>query len=137
MDSSIAPAELAIHDVLLTPLAPAAAGRQALLAFEDHLLRRFGSLELVRLDPGDTFGVSRRVADEVWILLDGAVHVSLEDTRPSSPTFGSTATMRLQPHHRLLVPFGVRLGARAEAATSLLRLMTHSEREDPPAAEGA
>jgi hypothetical protein len=136
MKASVARAEPAIHDVLLTPLAPASAGRQALLAFDDHLLRRFGGLEIVRLHRGDSLGVLRRVADEVWIMLDGAVDVRLEDTRPSSPTLGSAATFRLQTHHRLLLPFGVRGGVRADTAASLLRLMTHTEREDPPA-EGA
>lgn len=135
MDGSIA-RSAAIHDLLSTPLGSGSAARQALLAFDDHLLRRFGSLELVRLGPGDSIGVLRRRADEIWVLLDGSVDARLEDTRPSSPSLGATETLRFDSPHRFLVPFGVRLVVRAEAAATLLRLMTHTEGEDPPEAEG-
>ena len=123
--------ESVIHDVLLTPLSTAPAGRQAILAFEDHLLRRFGSAEVVRLGPGEPFRVLREKADEIWALLDGAAEFLLEDTRPTSPTLGVKQAVRMDSPARLLVPFGVQLEVRLDPKASLLRIMSHSEREDP------
>ena len=124
--------ESVIHDVLLTPLSTAPAGRQAILAFEDHLLRRFGSAEVVRLGPGEPFRVLREKADEIWALLDGAAEFLLEDTRPTSPTLGVKQAVRMDSPARLLVPFGVQLEVRPDPKASLLRIMSHSEREDAP-----
>jgi hypothetical protein len=121
-----------IHDVLLTPLTAAADGRQAILGFEDHLLRRFGSAELIRLRPGESFLVLRAMADEIWVLLDGAAEFELTDKRPISPTGGASQSLRMGSSARLLVPFGVRLRVRPDPTVSLLRIMSHSESEDPP-----
>ena len=129
--------ETSIHDVLLTPLASAPAGRQAILAFEDHLLRRFGSAEVIRLGPGEAFRVLREKADEIWALLDGAAEFLLEDTRPTSPTLGVKQAVRMDSPARLLVPFGVQLEVRPDPKASLLRIMSHSEREDPSLLENA
>jgi len=129
--------ESVIHDVLLTPLSTAPAGRQAILAFEDHLLRRFGSAEVVRLGPGEPFRVLREKADEIWALLDGAAEFLLEDTRPTSPTLGVKQAVRMDSPARLLVPFGVQLEVRLDPKASLLRIMSHSEREDPSLPENA
>jgi len=129
--------ESVIHDVLLTPLASAPAGRRAILSFEDHLLRRFGSAEVVRLGPGEAFRVLREKADEIWALLDGAADFLLEDTRPISPTLGVNQAVRMDSPARLLLPFGVRLLVRPDPRALLLRIMTHSEAEDPLPAETA
>jgi hypothetical protein len=126
-----------IHDVLLTPLASAPAGRQAILSFEDHLLRRFGSAEVIRLGPGEAFRVMREKADEIWGLLDGAAEFLLEDTRPTSPTLGVKQAVRMDSPARLLVPFGVQLEVRPDPRALLLRIMTHSEADDPPLPENA
>ena len=126
-----------IHDVLLTPLASAPAGRQAILAFEDHLLRRFGSAEVVRLGPGETFRVLRGKADEVWALLEGAAEFQLEDQRSTSPTLAVSQAVRMKTPTRLLLPFGVRLLVRPDPRALLLRIMTHSEADDPPLPENA
>jgi hypothetical protein len=77
----------------------------------------------------------RAAADEVWALLDGSAEIHLEDTRPFSPTLGAQQTVRLEASTRLLVPFGVRMQLRANPTASLLRVMSHSEREDPPVSE--
>jgi hypothetical protein len=125
------PVPFVIHDVLLTPLPAAQDGRRAILGFEDHLLRRFGSAELIRLSPGESFFVLRAMADEVWVLLDGAAEFELSDKRPISPTGGASQSLRIDSSARLLLPFGVRLRVRPDPAVSLLRFMSHSEREDP------
>jgi 5-deoxy-D-glucuronate isomerase len=124
-----------LHDGLVTPLTPAAPGRLPVLAFEDHLLRRFGGAEVVRLAAGDTFQVRRTVADEVWVLLAGEAEFHLDDLRVASPTHGARQAVRSTSPIRVLLPFGVRLEVRAGVEALLLRVMTHSEREDPPAAE--
>jgi hypothetical protein len=121
-----------IHDALLTPLPSASADRRVILTFEDHLLRRFGTAEIIRLDQGETFQVVRGMADEIWALLDGVAEFELEDTRPDSPTLGASQSIRMDSPARLLVPFGVRLLVRPTSQSLLLRLMSHSEREDPP-----
>jgi hypothetical protein len=127
--------ETPIHDALLTTLSSGPAGRQAILSFEDHLLRRFGSAEVIRLGTPETFRVLRAEADEVWTLLEGAADFQLEDRRPISPTFGVRQVVRMKTPTRLLLPFGVRLLVRADPRALLLRLMSHSERMDPPMAD--
>jgi hypothetical protein len=129
--------ESVIHDVLLTPLSSAPAGRQAILAFEDHLLRRFGSAEVVRLGPGQAFRVMREKADEVWALLEGAAEFQLEDQRSTSPTLAVSQAVRMETPTRLLLPFGVRLLVRPDPRALFLRIMTHSEADDPPLPENA
>lgn len=125
------PPASAIHDVVLTPLGSTPDGSRAILAFEDHLLRRFGSVELIRLGAGEAFRVLREMADEIWALLDGAADFELTDTRPASPTSGEAQSFHVDSPTRILVPFGVRLRVRPDPTASLLRIMSHSEREDP------
>jgi len=124
-----------IRDALVTPLS-ATRERQAIVAFEDHLLRRFGSAETLRLGGKDVFRVLRATADEVWALVEGAAQFDLEDTRPFSPTAGLRSRIRATTPTRLLLPFGVRLGVRPDPEAVLVRIMSHSEREDPPVPEG-
>jgi hypothetical protein len=127
----------AVHDVLVTPLPTGGPGALSILSFEDHLLRRFGSAQLVRLEPGETFSGLRASADEVWALIEGGAEFHLEDTRPISPTLGVLQSVVADGPTRLLVPFGVRLRVHPHPRAVLLRIMTHTEREDPPEPEGA
>jgi mannose-6-phosphate isomerase-like protein (cupin superfamily) len=124
-----------VHDALVTPLALGGSGVHAVLSFDDHLLRRFGAAQVVRLDAGDRFRALRVTADEVWVLLEGAAEVRLEDTRPDSPTHDVRQAVALDAPTRLLVPFGVRFEVEARPRAVLLRFMTHTEREDPPTIE--
>lgn len=124
-----------IHDALVTPLTPDEDGRLPILAFEDHLLRRFGRVEIVRLNPGLGFRVLRIKADEVWTLIEGSADLRLEDTRAGSPTSGARQSVVAESPTRVLIPFGVRLHVSTASAAVLLRVMTHSEAEDPPARE--
>jgi hypothetical protein len=126
-----------IFDAVLAPLTPEADGRLTILAFEDHLLRRFGREEIIRLQPGEAFRILRGRADEVWILVDGSADLDLEDTRAVSPTSGERRSIKIVGPTRLLLPFGVRMDLRAVSPTLLLRIMTHSETEDRPSPEAA
>jgi len=135
-----APWRPAIHDVVVAPLAETESeGRVAsvILAYDDHLLRRFGAAEIHRLAQGAALDIVRAQADEVWALLDGQAECHLEDARQDSPTRGARLVLHLDRPQRFLLPFGVRLHLRGSPAARLLRLMTHSEAEDPPPTEGA
>jgi hypothetical protein len=131
------PAPAAVHDVLVTPLPPSGAGPRPILSFDDHLLRRFGSAQIVRLAAGETFESLRAAADEIWALLDGRAEFRLEDTRTFSPTAGVLQSILAESPTRVLVPFGVRLRVTPRPTADLLRFMTHTEGEDPPAGGGA
>ena len=125
-----------IHDGLVTPLSTSVRPGEEVLplvAFQDHLLRRFGRAELLRLGDGAEFNAWREVSDEVWVLADGSAEFVLEDRRPGSPTRGASQIHQLAEPARLLVPFGVHLRILSRSkATLLLRFMTHSEIEDRP-----
>ena len=47
----------------------------------DHLLRRFGEMDVVTIEPSRSLEVFRQQADEVWALLSGQVLFHLEDQR--------------------------------------------------------
>ncbi len=106
-----------------------------LLAMEDHWLRRVARVEHILLASGQAVLRRRQVADEVWALLEGHLRLELTDTRATSPTFGARQTFELVDPTRVLVPFGVTLRAEARRDTSVIRMMTHSEVEDPPATD--
>lgn len=124
-----------IHDGDVRRLRPTieSDARSVILRNDDHILRRFGALEVLRLSPGKAFSVLRRGADEVWSLLEGTAEIRLEDRRGDSPTAGTLEVHSLQVPSRLLIPFGVTAEGRAGASGALLlRLMTHNVDEDPP-----
>jgi hypothetical protein len=128
--------ETAIYDGQATPLP--SIGRPGgevtpIVGFQDHLLRRFGRAELVRLSRNGEFEVRRKVADEIWVLVEGTADFHLDDGRAESPTQGTRETHHLASPTRLLVPFGVGLRVVARSTSAVfLRIMTHSEVEDPP-----
>ena len=125
--------EFPIHDLFAKPLVERASPsdtRLPLLTYRDHLLRRFGLAELVRLEPeAQTETRSRQVADEVWALADGQVEFSWHDLREGSPTQGAQFVLRCDRPTLVLVPFGVAFSVRAlKHPAELIRLATH---EDP------
>jgi hypothetical protein len=101
---------------------------RTLLQFDDHLLRRFGRMDLIDLHPeGELEPVLRQAADEIWIIVRGEVEGFWKDQRPNSPTFGLHEKHRLQAHSLALLPFGVAFACRAgSAGCLLLRVMTHA-----------
>lgn len=118
-----------IHDLLLFPL-EAAGGRLALLSNQQHLLRRFGQLELLSLAAGEVHNAGLRAeADRFLFILDGQVDLQLEDRRAQSPSHGVAVNLTLdaaQPQG-LLLPFGLACRLQALGAARLLILSTHSE----------
>jgi hypothetical protein len=130
-----------IHDLVLLKLTgedlTQGVGRVVALQLQDHLLRRFGQADLVRLSHGSELSRSPlEAADEVWVLVDGSVSLTWKDERTSSPTSGASATMAATEPVAVLVPFGVSFRIHAGTASILLRLATHSDVEiqgGPPA----
>lgn len=120
--------QLAISDLVLFHLERTDT-HLAILRERDHLLRRFGLLELVDLAPGiDAAFNLRAEADEIWAPVDGAVELSLVDQRPQSPSYGvgMQLTLDAADPQAVLIPFGVAHAFAAAAPARLLRLSTHS-----------
>lgn len=123
----------AISDLLLVDL-ERRDGRLAVLSAEQHILRRFGSLELLALETGcQTDFTQRGEADEFWAPVEGQVTVTLADRRPRSPSSGFQLSIELDAAHPqgLLIPFGVAYAFTAHGAARLLRLATHSDATHP------
>jgi hypothetical protein len=106
------------------------AGRLVLLREADHLLRRFGQLELLDLAAGtQTEFQLRAEADRFLFVIAGRVAVRLLDLRDVSPSHGAQVIVPLDEKkpQGVLVPFGVACGANAELDSRLIVLSTHSE----------
>lgn len=101
-----------------------------LLREADHLLRRFGQLELLELAAGERVDLGLRAeADRFVYVIDGRCNVDLVDLRAASPTHGAHTVVALDAAdpHGVLVPFGVACTLHAEGKTRLVLLSTHSE----------
>lgn len=96
------------------------------LSFEDHLLRRFGLVEILAMKQGqDVEYPPRHHADEVWIMISGDMTFELEDLREDSPTFKVVQVGRYRQPVRVLIPFGVKNSIHAKGASTVVRLATH------------
>ncbi len=121
-----------IHDLFIGKLKAIEEGgevRIPILSFNDHLLRRFGFVDSVRLEPGYQSGLNvREVADEIWACLSGKVLFHWLDLREGSPSFNRCHELLLQEPTLALVPFGVAFGIRTfDEPAYLIRLSTHLE----------
>jgi mannose-6-phosphate isomerase-like protein (cupin superfamily) len=109
------------------------------LSFHDHLLRRFGFLQAIHLEPGTPIAPRlRKEADEVVFILEGTVDVSLKDLRRHSPSEKVEYRNQLRSGDLLLIPFGVRFECCAlDHRSTLLLLATHEEEKlsSPPGPE--
>jgi hypothetical protein len=121
--------EYPIWEVHVFPLTRAA-GRLTLLREEDHLLRRFGQLDLIDLVAGEqTDFTLRSEADRFLFPIAGSVKSSLLDLRALSPSKNARAEITLEANQPqgLLVPFGVACSLGAKSAARIVILSTHSE----------
>jgi dTDP-4-dehydrorhamnose 3,5-epimerase-like enzyme len=129
----------AIPDLYIRTLSSASLpGVRRMLALResDHVLRRFGEAEVLRLDPGASPGiVLHLVADEVWALLEGSIEAFWQDRRPRSPSRGARVRDRFLSPVLMLAPFGVAFGVRAlDEGAMLARFATHMQ-DDPECRE--
>lgn len=105
-------------------------GRLTLLREVDHLLRRFGQLDLVDLATNQKTDFTMRAeADRFIFPINGSVNVQMIDLRSSSPSNGVRTNILLDSANPqgLLVPFGVACSLETRAAARVLVLSTHSE----------
>lgn len=126
-----------IPDVWIRDIAsePSTMGdRFTALSYNDHLLRRFGLLEVIRLNPGSRFEpILREEADEVWVLVEGTAECVFRDLRDGSPTSGTVIERTLTRTSQVFLPFGVAFGLSAgDSGAVLLRVATHQPGPDSP-----
>jgi dTDP-4-dehydrorhamnose 3,5-epimerase-like enzyme len=110
------------------------ADRLVVLRDEDHLLRRFGQVEIRRFAANTkTPFMLREEADEVWASIEGVVEFALVDRRPGSPSENSSMLVELEAKNpqTLLVPFGVAYSISCRQDCILIRLTTHSDGVHP------
>lgn len=124
--------EFKIPDIIVRDLEP---GDRFLtiLHEEDHLLRRFGQVDFVRLDPQDSLGLCREQADEIWAVVSGEASFTLTDKREESPGLEEQIELSLRGSRpqALLVPFGVQCRIYSENGASCVRLTTHHDGAEP------
>ena len=105
-------------------------GGLTLLRNSDHLLRRFGQLDLLDLAAGQRADLAiRGEADRFLFAIRGQVTLTLLDLRETSPTRRARVDLPLsaeQPQG-VLVPFGVAASLAASTQARLIQLSTHSE----------
>jgi len=95
----------------------------------DHLLRRFGQVDMLRISSGRHVEVSRRKADELWTVISGTASIQLEDQRIDSPSFGELVILELaqESPQAVLVPFGVKCIVSCKGKADLIRISTHAD----------
>jgi hypothetical protein len=123
------PSQPAISDMHIFPLTVSGT-RWTLLRDNDHLLRRFGQLDLIDLNAGqETDFELRAEADRFLFAINGRAEARLLDLRPGSPSLGSRVTILLDTEdpQGLLLPFGVACGLYAPIDARLIILSTHGE----------
>jgi hypothetical protein len=105
-------------------------GRLTLLRNDQHLLRRFGQLDLLDLAPKQSSQLPLRAeADQFVFPITGKLDLTLVDTRASSPTKGAQVKVVLDAEdpQGVLIPFGVAATLSASNQARLVLLSTHSE----------
>ena len=123
---------LPIHDLFIRRITAERNGselRWVALQDGDHLLRRFGLAEVVRVEADFQPALRLRgAADEVWALIEGKVEFRWHDLRSDSPTNGVEHNIVCDTSTLVLAPFGVAFGYRPlDGPALLLRLATHAE----------
>jgi hypothetical protein len=116
--------DMHVFDLTLT------GGILTFLREKDHLLRRFGQLDLLDLSPNEKTDFTLRAeADRFFFPINGAVTVNMIDLRCESPTHGGRTNISFDSAkpQGLLVPFGVACSLEVKAAARLIILSTHAE----------
>ena len=105
-----------------------------LLRDSDHMLRRFGQVEIRELKEGEISQfVFREAADEIWSVTQGEVDLLLVDKRLDSPSENQAMKLTLSEHkpQTILIPFGVAFGFVAKKSTKMIRIATHADGTHP------
>lgn len=105
-----------------------------LLRDSDHLLRRFGQIEVRELKVGEISQfILRKAADEILSVTQGEVSLLLIDKRLDSPSENQTMKLSLSEDQlqAILIPFGVAYGYTAKKSAQLIRITTHVDGTHP------
>lgn len=112
----------------------------AVLTASDPILRRFGQLDLVKIDRTESLEIYRQKADEFWMVLSGSrAEFILQDNRPDSPSYLVEQRVLLdggevqlgEPKLGVLIPFGVAFRIECGDNTVFIRLTTHQDTDHP------
>jgi dTDP-4-dehydrorhamnose 3,5-epimerase-like enzyme len=99
---------------------------------ESYLLRRFGQIELVKVEEGvrSNFLIHSR-ADVVMSVAYGGVIVHMLDTREASPSFENEMDIRLDDRRpqAVLIPFGVAFRYEGVRDGIIIVVKTHSDQQ--------
>jgi dTDP-4-dehydrorhamnose 3,5-epimerase len=121
--------DISISEVVILDLAWKD-GRLIVLQENDHILRRFGQVDVVKIPEGTSLESHRESgADEVWSLLEGEALLKLTDRRQESPSLGQTNEIELNGNtpKAILIPFGVHARIYGQNQSTLLRITTHAD----------
>ncbi len=106
--------------------------RLLILSENDHLLRRFGKLEVVNFsaNTGSQFHLMKN-ADQIMALIEGNLTLELIDLRKISPSFGSKMLIKMSDSKArgILVPFGVASSISSEQNGKVIWLSTHANED--------
>jgi len=98
-----------------------------------HLLRRFGQLELLNLNQEKHSEFRKRqIADEIIFIDQGQVNIRTVDLRPESPSMGVKMSNDINENslEALLIPFGVAYSMTTTSGAKIIRLSTHNDKDD-------
>lgn len=105
-------------------------GKRVLLSEEDHILRRFGQVDLLNsVDLDSEQFTLRYAADEFWVCVNSTAEFSFVDLRAKSPTEGITdkVSMESSSNEGVLIPFGVAYAIEPGEDAQLIRFTTHAD----------
>lgn len=104
-------------------------GKLTIVREDDHLLRRFGQVDVLSLSSDQEIELKRIKADEIWALFSGTAQLKIQDEREESPNFGSIVNLELNQNDpkAILIPFGTRCRFRAKSQAIFLRVTTHQD----------
>ena len=126
-----------IHDMILlqrTKEGSPGVNLWPVLSFNDHLLRRFGFIQAIQIEPEHSIRPRvRELADELIFMLDGMITACLKDLRTESRSAGVIFRAALSAGDLLLIPFGVAFKCQAGSlGSTFLRISTHEEDDSAP-----
>jgi dTDP-4-dehydrorhamnose 3,5-epimerase-like enzyme len=105
-------------------------GRLVAVREIDHTLRRFGQVDVIRLDP-EKRHVNYRVggADEIWVVIEGQVKMVATDLRDQSPSNGVTQDLSLvgESPEAVLIPFGTQVKISSVNHAVMMRITSHAD----------
>ena len=109
---------------------PRDVGQVRVVSEHDHVLRRFGQVDLIKLTAGEKQKqAARPEADQIFSVIQGNVTLELQDDRQESPSAGIQQVISLSAADpvSILIPFGVVCEIECEREALLARVTTHAD----------